>query len=112
MESSIVYDQAEHRVTVAHVMHAEEELYVPFEVEYARIHWIVTALGEMAFTDLEQVKVIGVPESIDSVSVNLFNHCPHLAAIIWNANVPLTVTAMGQFNNPNLLLYIMNTANF
>ena len=106
-----VHDQAEHRVTVAHVMHAEEELYVPFEVEYARIHWIVTALGEMAFTDLEQVKVIGVPESIDSVSVNLFNHCPHLAAIIWNANVPLTVTAMGQFNNPNLLLYIMNTAN-
>ena len=106
-----VHDQAEHRVTVAHVMHAEEELFVPFEVEYARIHWIVTALGEMAFTDLEQVKVIGVPESIDSVSVNLFNHCPHLAAIIWNANVPLTVTAMGQFNNPNLLLYIMNTAN-
>ena len=106
-----VHDQAEHRVTVAHVMRAEDELFVPFEVEYARIHWIVTALGEMAFTDLEQVKVIGVPESIDSVSVNLFNHCPHLAAIIWNANVPLTVTAMGQFNNPNLLLYIMNTAN-
>ena len=106
-----VHDQAEHRVTVAHVMRAEDELFVPFEVEYARIHWIVTALGEMAFTDLEHVKVIGVPESIDSVSVNLFNHCPHLAAIIWNANVPLTATAMGQFNNPNLLLYIMNTAN-
>ena len=106
-----VHDQGEHKVTVAHVMRTEEELYVPFEVEYARIHWIVSALGEMAFTDLEHVKVIGVPESIDSVSVNLFNHCPHLAAIIWNANVPLTVTAMGQFNNPNLLLYIMNTAN-
>ena len=106
-----VHDQGEHKVTVAHVMRAEEELYVPSEVEYARIHWIVTALGEMAFADLESVKVIEVPESIDSVSVNLFNHCRHLAAIIWTANVPLTNAAIGQFNNPNLLLYITNTAN-
>ena len=106
-----VHDQGEHKVTVAHVMRAEEELYVPSEVEYARIHWIVTALGEMAFADLESVKVIEVPESIDSVSVNLFNHCRHLAAIIWTTNVPLTNAAIGQFNNPNLLLYITNTAN-
>lgn len=106
-----VHDQGEHKVTVAHVMRAEEELYVPSAVEYARIHWIVTALGEMAFADLESVKVIEVPESIDSVSVNLFNHCRHLAAIIWTANVPLTNAAIGQFNNPNLLLYITNTVN-
>ena len=106
-----VHDQAEHRVTVAHVMRSAEELYLPDRVEYARIQWNVTALGEMAFADMQEVKVIGIPESIDSVSVNLFNHCPHLAAILWKAHVPLTAAAMGQFNNPNLLFYTTNTTN-
>ena len=106
-----VHDQAEHKVTVAHVMRSAEELYVPDMVEYARIHWNVTALGEMAFADMHEVKVIGIPESIDSVSVSLFNHCPHLASILWKAHVPLTAAAMGQFNNPNLLFYATNIAN-
>lgn len=106
-----VHNQGEHKVTVAHVMYAQEELYLSDMVEYARTKWNVTALGEMAFADLHEVRVIGIPESIDSVSVNLFNHCPHLAAILWKAKVPLTTAAMGQFNNPNLLFYTSKTTN-
>ena len=105
------HQQSEHQVMVAHVIHAEEELYVPSEVPYANIHWHVTALAEKAFVDLHETKAIEIPGSIDSVSVDLFNHCPHLAAILWEPNVPLTTAAMGEFNNPNLLLFITNTAN-
>lgn len=100
------HQQSEHQVMVAHVIHAEEELYVPSEVPYANIHWHVTALAEKAFTDLHETKAIDIPESIDSISVDLFNHCPHLAAITWRTNVALTAAAMGEFNNPNLLLFL------
>ena len=100
------HQQSEHQVMVAHVIHAEEELYVPSEVPYANIHWHVTALAEKAFADLHETKAIDIPESIDSISVDLFNHCPHLAAITWRTNVALTAAAMGEFNNPNLLFFL------
>ena len=105
-----VRDRDNHKVTVVRVMYANRERYVPSEVEYGRNHWRVTALGEKAFADLHEVAVIGVPESIDSISVELFNHCTHLAAIIWETNVPLTLAAMSQYDNPNLLLFMNNTA--
>lgn len=105
-----VRQKGDHEVTVARVMYAEEERFVPSEVQYENIHWHVTALGEKAFADLHNVAVIGVPASIDEISVDLFNHCDHLAAIMWETNVPLTSAAMGEFNNPNLLLFMANKA--
>ena len=106
-----VRPRGEHEVFVAHVMYGDQEIYIPSEVEYARSHWRVTALGERAFADLHEVTVIEVPESIDSISIDLFNHCNHLAAIIWQASTPLTTAAMGEFNNPNLLLYVREKAS-
>ena len=105
-----VRQKGDHEVTVVRVMYAEEERFVPSEVQYENIHWHVTALGEKAFADLHNVAVIGVPSSIDDISVDLFNHCDHLAAIMWETNVPLTSAAMGEFNNPNLLLFMANKA--
>ncbi len=105
-----VRQKGDHEVTVVRVMYAEEERFVPSEVQYENIHWHVTALGEKAFADLHNVAVVGVPSSIDDISVDLFNHCDHLAAIMWETNVPLTSAAMGEFNNPNLLLFMANKA--
>lgn len=62
-------------------------------------------LPDAAFANMEIISV-ETPTQITSVGSSLFTGCNHLAAVVWNADIAATETALNGIANPNLLLYV------
>ena len=83
-----------------------EDFAVPSSVNYSGLNYSVTALADGAFANMMQLKSIQIPASIQVIGDKVFENSPHLAAIMWEAAVPMTKEMAGSLaDNPNLLFF-------
>ncbi len=78
---------------------------VPESVSYRDASWAVTAIADSTFASRERLLAVWVPASVATVGRGIFSDNQHLAAIVWQAQPPLTATVSGLLPNPNLLIY-------
>ena len=65
----------------------------------------VKSIGISAFSECDKLVYINFPNSITSVGDGVLEECPDLAAIIWDADMPMTNEMLVTASNPNLLFY-------
>lgn len=74
-------------------------------MEHIEIPNSVTSLGYEVFYGCERLKSVYLPNSLKEIGAETFNKCSALAAITWDADMPMTNEMMGVVDNPNLLFY-------
>lgn len=79
-------------------------------LEFVDIPNSVTHLGDQVFDGCERLKSVHLPNSLKDIGTELFLNCPALAAITWDADMPMTNEMMGAVSNPNLLFYTRNNS--
>lgn len=65
----------------------------------------IKSIGLSAFSECDKLVYINFPNSITSVGDGVLEECPDLAAIIWDADMPMTNEMLVTASNPNLLFY-------
>ena len=84
---------------------------IPSKVQYRGKEWIVTEVSDSVFMGREKLVTAEIPATIKKIGKDVFGDCSHLAAIVWRAPVKMTSSMMGDFSNPNLLLYMADKTN-
>lgn len=69
---------------------------IPSSVTYADISYSITSIGEMAFSECNQLHSITIPEPVKSIGNSAFQNCTGLEYI----QIPSTVTVIGSFSSP------------
>lgn len=94
-----------HEVTLTR---ADEKAHVvvPSSVMYREKEWTVTAIADSVFAGHTVLTTVEIPSTVTRVGKDVFDQCPHLAAIVWRSPQKMTKAMMGNFSNPNLLLYL------
>ena len=98
-----------HEVTLTR---ADEKAHVvvPSSVMYREQEWTVTAIADSVFAGHTSLTTVEIPSTVTRVGKDVFDRCPHLAAIVWRSPQKMTKGMMGNFSNPNLLLYLTTKA--
>jgi hypothetical protein len=107
--AGISYDVLSMDDRVAQVRMVEDRMMVeiPEQVECNGYEFRVANIHERAFSTCPSLVSVSLPASVTSVSNMLFNACPELAAIEWNASTQLSLAVPA---NPNLLLYVTDAS--
>jgi len=79
-------------------------------LEFVDIPNSVTHLGDQVFDGCERLKSVHLPNSLKDIGTESFLNCSALAAITWDADMPMTNEMMGAVGNPNLLFYTRNNS--
>ena len=85
-------------------------LTIPSQVSHADRVWTVTGLDARALRGCPWLVSVSVPLTVTAVGQDLFKKDRRLAAIRWEALVKMTQQVMGDFTNPNMLLYMKDAA--
>jgi len=81
-------------------------LSVPESFEHSQRTWQVQEIGSLAFANCEWLVSVKIPASISQAGKNLFKRDTRLAAIQWNAELPLRTEVTGELTNANMLYYV------
>lgn len=70
--------------------------------------WRVVGVDNTAFRDCPYLESVTLPSSLreELTGIDLFQRCPRLAAIVWNAEFELKRQYLGSLNNNNLLCFV------
>ena len=70
------------------------EVVIPSSVQYNEESYTVTAIGDAAFMECENVTSITIPNSVTIIGGMAFEGCPNLTSIV----IPNSVTSLGEYN--------------
>ncbi len=101
-----VPDRSDNRLTVAKVAD-RRHVVVPERLTYDGVEWIVVAVSDTAFSDCRSMVSVSLPATVEAISSAAFATCGQMAAVVWQAEAPLSLQSVG---NPNLLVYVSNAA--
>ena len=81
-------------------------LSIPASFEHSQRTWQVQEIGSLAFANCEWLVSVKIPASISQAGKNLFKRDTRLAAIQWDAELPLRTEVTGALTNANMLYYV------
>ena len=81
-------------------------LSIPASFEHSQRTWQVQEIGNLAFANCEWLVSVKIPSSISKTGKNLFKRDARLAAIQWDALLPLRTEVTGELTNANMLYYV------
>ena len=81
-------------------------LFIPEGFDYSQRTWQVQDIGNLAFANSEWLVSVQVPASVVQTGKNLFKRDTRLAAIQWDAELPLRTDVTGELTNANMLYYV------
>ena len=81
-------------------------LSIPASFEHSQRTWQVQEVGNLAFANCEWLVSVKIPSSISKTGKNLFKRDARLAAIQWDALLPLRTEVTGELTNANMLYYV------